>query len=166
MAIFICYLLDMDSTDTTPVQEHSYCRIDQTQHVPAQFKYDMGWQKRGSGRCYDSKSGVGTLIGNMSGKICAYGVRSKCCRTCDYHSARGSEIPDHMCYKNWGGSSKAMEPDVGAQLVKEVEKENIRVGTLIMDDDCTTMARIRKELSHEVEKWSDQNHTVKHLGNS
>ena len=23
------------------------------------FKYDMGWQKRGSNRIYDSKSGVG-----------------------------------------------------------------------------------------------------------
>ena len=33
------------------------------------FKYDMGWQKRGSGRSYDSKSG------NNTGKMCAFGVR-------------------------------------------------------------------------------------------
>ncbi|XP_053382773.1 uncharacterized protein LOC128549640 [Mercenaria mercenaria] len=126
----------------------------------------MGWQKRGSGRCYDSKSGVGTVIGNFTGKICAYGIRSKCCRKCDYHSVKGNGIPDHNCYRNWGGSSKAMEPDVGGELVKEIEKENIEVETIIMDDDCTTMSRIRKELSHNVVKWSDQNHTVKHLGKS
>ncbi|XP_053388946.1 uncharacterized protein LOC128551991 [Mercenaria mercenaria] len=35
-----------------------------------------------------------------------------------------------------------------------------------MDDDCTTLARVRQELTHDIEKWSDQNHTVKHLGNS
>ena len=59
-----------------------------------------------------------------------------------------------------------MEPDVGADLVNEIEKENIKVGVIIMDDDCTTMARIRQELSHKIVKWSDINHTVKHLGNS
>ncbi|KAL4229161.1 hypothetical protein ACF0H5_012199 [Mactra antiquata] len=46
------------------------------------MKYDMGWQKRGSGRAYDSKSGVGTLMGNNSGRICAYGVRMSDCRMC------------------------------------------------------------------------------------
>ena len=52
------------------------------------------------------------------------------------------------------------------ELVKEIDIHNIDVGTIIMDDDCTTMSRIRKELSHNVEKWTDQNHTVKPLGNS
>ena len=35
-----------------------------------------------------------------------------------------------------------------------------------MDDDTTTMARIRQELDHTVTKWSDINHTSKHLTNS
>jgi len=146
-------------------EEHSYARP-KKQRISGRFKYDMGWQRRGSGRCYDSKSGVGTMIGNNSGKICAYGVRSKCCRKCDYYHAIGKEVPHHICSRNWVGSSKAMEPYVGGELVKEIETHNIDVGTIIMNDDCTTMSRIRKELSHNVEKWSDQNHTVKHLGNS
>ena len=45
--------------------------------VNVEKKYDMGWQKRGSGQAYDSKSGVGTVIENRTGKICAYGIRSK-----------------------------------------------------------------------------------------
>ena len=59
-----------------------------------------------------------------------------------------------------------MEADVGGELVEEFEKENVNVSVMIMNDDCTTLARIRQELSHSVEKLSDQNHTVKHLGNS
>ena len=35
-----------------------------------------------------------------------------------------------------------------------------------IDDDATTMARIRKDINHNNSKWSDINHTCKHLGNS
>jgi len=126
----------------------------------------MGWQKRGSGRCYDSKSGVGTMIGNKTGKIVAYDVRSKDCRKCTYYTRKGQETPVHKCSKNWNGSSKAMEPDVGCSLVTEIESKNVQVGVMIMDDDATTMARIKTSVSHPIEKWSDLNHTKKHLGNS
>ena len=128
------------------------------------FKYDMGWQKRGSGRAYDSKSGVGTLIGNTSGKICAFGIRVSDCRTCSNFETE--KTPSHKCSKNWSGSAKAMESDVGVDLIKSVEKEGVRVKTLIMDDDTTTMAKVRRELDHTITKWSDVNHTSKHLTNS
>lgn len=59
-----------------------------------------------------------------------------------------------------------MEPDVGGELVKSIEKQGVDVGVIIMDDDTTTMARIRQELDHDIVKWSDINHTTKHLGNS
>ena len=35
-----------------------------------------------------------------------------------------------------------------------------------MDDDSATMARIRQEIPHHIEKWSDLNHTKKGLGKS
>ena len=59
--------------------------------------------------------------GIKTGKILNYEVRSKQCRQCDQH---GDECPhimgdnastakaDHDCGRNWGGSSKAMEPDM------------------------------------------------------
>ncbi|XP_062576921.1 uncharacterized protein LOC134267321 isoform X2 [Saccostrea cucullata] len=131
-----------------------------------EFKYDMGWQKRGSGRAYNSKSGVGTLIGNKSGKICGFGVRSKDCRKCSFHTNMGKTPPEHKCCKNWEGSSKAMESNVAVELVNKIEKENVEVSVLVMDDDCTTMARINEEIPHPVIKWSDISHTKKHLGNS
>ncbi|CAC5392745.1 unnamed protein product [Mytilus coruscus] len=45
-------------------------------------KYDMGWQKRGSGRKYDSKSGVGTLIGEQTGKVVEHDLCNK--KWCSY----------------------------------------------------------------------------------
>lgn len=124
----------------------------------------MGWQKRGSGRSYDSKSGVGTLIGNNTGKICAFGVRQSDCRICNrVVDGNKDNILPHNCTKNWSGSAKAMEPDVGIHLIKSVENQGVKVSTIIMDDDTTTMARIRQDLDHTVTKWSDVNHTTKHL---
>ncbi|KAL5012907.1 hypothetical protein ScPMuIL_011458 [Solemya velum] len=131
-----------------------------------EFKYDMGWQKRGSRRAYDSKPGVGTMIGNNTGQVCAYGVRVSDCRMCQVYGNKGEVPPDHTCRKNWNGSAKAMEPDVGGTLVKEIEGKGVDVGVIIMDDDTTTMARLRKDLSHSIVKWSDINHTAKHLTNS
>lgn len=151
----MCY---RQSTSTSPEE--------QPIKTACQFKYDMGWQKRGSGRAYDSKSGVGTLIGNRTGKICAYGVKNKDCRMCNFHINKGKVPPEHDCNRNWSGSSKAMEPSVAVDVIKEVESQNVEVSVLIMDDDATTMARIRDNISHPVQKWSDLNHTKKHLGNS
>lgn len=138
-----------------------------TTPVSGAFKYDMGWRKGGAGRSYDSKSGVGTMIGNLSGKIVGVGVRSKDCRKCSYHLQKGQVPPEHKCCKNWQGSSKAMEPDVAAELVQEIEQnENVEVRVLIMDDDTTTASKLRETLPHSFDKWSDTNHTKKHLGNS
>ena len=57
-------------------------------------------------------------------------------------------------------------PDVGGELVKTVEAQGVDVDVIIMDDDATTMARIRKDMNHNISKWSDINHTSKHFGNS
>ena len=139
---------------------------DTTSSETRTFKYDMGWQKRGAGRSYNSKSGVGTIIGNNTGKICGYGIRITDCRKCQYHENRGKKAPDHKCFKNWNGTSKGMEPDVGVEMVHRIEERGVQVETLIMDDDTTTMARIRKEINHKITKWSDINHTSKHLVSS
>ena len=131
-----------------------------------EFKYDMAWQKRGSGRCYDSKSGVGTIIGNKTGKVVACDIRSKDCRTCSYYNGRNMETPEHQCSKNWNGSSKAMEPDVGGCLVSDLESKGASVDVIRMDDDATTMAKIRRVVDHPVTKWSESNNSRKNLGTS
>ena len=56
-----------------------YSRNDVKENEPTtttyQFEYDMGWQKCGSGKAYDSKCGVRTLIGNRTGKLCGYAIK-------------------------------------------------------------------------------------------
>lgn len=45
--------------------------------------YDMGWNKRSSGRRYDSLSGHAFMVGCYSKKILLAGVKSKSCAKCD-----------------------------------------------------------------------------------
>ena len=96
---------------------HSYfSRVSDDRKANLCLQYDMGWQKRGSGRKYDSMSGVGTMIRHYTGKIINHGVRSKTCRTCTSWSNKNVGPPEHDCSKNFLGTSKAMKADVGATL--------------------------------------------------
>ena len=61
-------------------------------------------------------------------------------------------ILKHNCTNNWSGRAKAMESDVGVNLIKSVETQCVKVSTVIMDDDTTTMARIRQDIDHSVTK--------------
>ena len=45
--------------------------------------YDMGWQKRSSGRRYDSSSGHAFIIGARIKGIIGMVLYSKACRKCD-----------------------------------------------------------------------------------
>ena len=95
--------------------------------VSVSIKYDMGWQKRGSGRRYNSKSGVGCAIGHLIGKLLDLDLKSTDCRVCTYWERKGEAVPTHNYTRNWFGSSKAMEPDVGVTLVKNIEEKGCTV---------------------------------------
>jgi len=59
-----------------------------------------------------------------------------------------------------------MEPDIAIEIIaknKDFEKHNVKLGTLIGDDDSSTIAAVRRECSHPVAKWSDLNHATKKL---
>lgn len=75
-----------------------------------------------------------------------------------------SQQKKHDCQMNWAGSSKAMESNLAVEMVNSTKKDSFRIGTLIGDDDSTTMAMIRNQVDHHVEKWSDTNHAKKALG--
>jgi hypothetical protein len=44
--------------------------------------YDMAWQQKGSGHQYNSQSGHGTLIGNLTRKVIGLVIKSKICNQC------------------------------------------------------------------------------------
>ena len=55
--------------------------------------YDMGWNKRSTGRVYDSIYGHSFLIGCRSGKVISFGVRAKKCAKCSWYNKIGVTPP-------------------------------------------------------------------------
>ena len=126
------------------------------------YKFDTGWQKRGSGRSYNSKSGHSALF-NEKGGLVNYAVRITSCRTCSVAEKSSRPPPPHDCRKNWSGSAKAMEADMGAELVKKQIDRGKPVKAIVMDDDSTTYSKIQKEITPDIIEYSDLNHTTKNL---
>lgn len=127
----------------------------------------MCWQKRGSGRSYNSPSGIGSILGQHTGKVMGFKVCSTLCRICDTASTSRKEPNLHDCPRNWDKSAKAMEADTAARLLKILEETTgLQVDTLIMDDDASTISKVKQALGHDVEKWSDINHSTKSVSNA
>ena len=101
------------------------------------------------------------MIGEKTGKCIGYGVLSKFCYRCSI----GQDPSTHDCPKNFEGSSKAMESALAVKMLKALKEEGYTVKTLIMDDDTTTISRVRKEVDSYIEKKSDRNHVRKNISN-
>ena len=124
--------------------------------------FDAGWSTRGSGRQYNSDTGHGALIGSETGKCVAFGVKSRRCRKCETAEKNHQTVEAHDCYRNWTGSSKAMEPAMGVEMISELKEKGVRVKSLTMDNDSTTIAHVRA-LHGDIRKLSDKNHTKKSI---
>ncbi|XP_062601452.1 uncharacterized protein LOC134263157 [Saccostrea cucullata] len=130
------------------------------------LSYDAGWQKRGSGRNYSSLSGHGSMFGLETKKLVGFSVKNKTCRKCDIAFRKGEIASPHDCRKNWDGSSKAMEPAMAVDILNNIKEKGHQVRTIVMDDDATTIAKIRREVDESIHKSSDRNHTVKNFTNT
>nr|XP_022290026.1 uncharacterized protein LOC111101728 [Crassostrea virginica] len=124
---------------------------------------DAGWQKRGSGRSFDSLSGHCSMIGTQTGKVLDCEVRIKSCRICEHAKREKNQPKDHNCRQNWQGSSKSMEQDMVISMVKKKLEKGINISTVICDEDTTTMSRLRQNVSHSITKMSDKNHIKKNF---
>uniref|UniRef100_A0A8W8JFW7 Exonuclease domain-containing protein n=1 Tax=Magallana gigas TaxID=29159 RepID=A0A8W8JFW7_MAGGI len=86
---------------------------------------DGAWQKRGSGRSYDSLTGHCSMMGVETGKVIDYSVRSKTCKICENAERKNTPPAPHECTRNWTGSSKSMEPDMIVEMVgRTLQKGN------------------------------------------
>ena len=83
------------------------------------ISYDMGWQKRATGRIYDSLSGHGFFIGCLSKNVVNYGLLNKKCSTCIILNRHSSPFKEHNCLVNWEGSSSAIEAGLALNMVLE-----------------------------------------------
>ena len=107
--------------------------------------WDMGWQRRSSGRAYNSLSGIGFLLGGMTNLIMSLAVFSKLCVTCDVDVRLGRTKTPHWCPKNHYKSSRGMEALGGLQCVLDVYKQNdgAYICGICTDDDAPTCAILR-----------------------
>ena len=109
-------------------------------------------------------AGHTSMIGRNSKKVMGYAVCCKTCRVCDHASARKVPPRVHDFRKNWYGSAKAMEPSMVVEMIQKAN-EAVKIGTIIGDDDTTTIARVRAEVDESIKKCSDKNHVRKSLSN-
>ncbi|XP_069116956.1 uncharacterized protein [Argopecten irradians] len=105
------------------------------------------------------------MIGAKTGKIIGLQIRSKNCRICSKAKERCIPARVHSCRKNWSGSSKAMEGDMIVQITKDIESQKACIRTVVGNEDATTISKLHKEISPDIEKRSDSNHLRKILGN-
>ena len=106
------------------------------------------------------------MIGNQTGKLLDMKMRSSVCRICSRAKSRGDIPRVHRCRKNHTGSAKSMEPDMVVEMVQNAKDQGINIGTIVGDDDTTTIARVRSKVNPKIKKRSDKNHTKKLLGNT
>nr|CAI5866908.1 unnamed protein product [Callosobruchus analis] len=80
---------------------------------------DGTWGNRSYKKNYNSLSGAAAIIGYRTKKVLYLGVKNKYCVVCRQH--RGENVPDHTCYKNWTGSSSAMESAIISERFSKSE---------------------------------------------
>uniref|UniRef100_A0A1X7U2N7 Mutator-like transposase domain-containing protein n=1 Tax=Amphimedon queenslandica TaxID=400682 RepID=A0A1X7U2N7_AMPQE len=135
------------------------------QAIPAiKVIVDVGWSKRTHKHFYNAKRGVAVIFGHYTKKLLFLGVRNKFCSICAIHDNKNSDPPTHRCYKNWNGSSSAMETDIICEGFRMSETlYSIRYMFVIGDGDSSVMANIRSSVPYGifVTKIECANHAYK-----
>ena len=104
----------------------------------------MGWQKRSTGKIYDSLSGHAFTIGATTGKVIGFMVKSKSCSKCKTANRLGIEAEEHDCQINFEGSSGAMEAAVALELCIQLHDGDyeVFVEKIVSNDDSTMRAHL------------------------
>ena len=108
--------------------------------------FDMGWSKRSSSNIHDSISGHALKIDFLSDKILTTTVSSKICIAFSKAENIGEKSPDHICPKNYEGSSKVMEADAVLHLYKSMfynSNKQLTLKAIVADDDLVIRSLLR-----------------------
>lgn len=105
---------------------------------------DGGWSKRTHKHSYNAKSGVAVIIGNATKKLLFLGVRNKYCSICAVAANKNTTPQQHKCFKNWNGSSRAMETDMLLEGFRAAETmHGLRYMRMTGDGDSSVLANIQ-----------------------
>lgn len=116
---------------------------------------DGCWSK--AGPQHNAQSGCGAYRHQKdtggSGKIMSIMIRVTACRMCAWHLKKNPEATDeeleayaktHECAKNYNGSASSMEAHCIVAHLEYLYTKGIVMDFLVMDDDSTTAANLRK----------------------
>lgn len=146
-------------------KEHAVLHNQYHQGVPyISVVVDGGWSKRSHKHSYNAKSGVAVIFGLHTKKLLYLGVRNKYCSVCAVAEHKQQKSPEHTCYRNWSGSSCAMESDIISQGFRLSEvTHGVRYLKVVGDGDSSVLATIRQAVPYGifVEKIECANHAVK-----
>ena len=107
----------------------------------------MGWQKKPSGKIYDSSIWHAFITGGISKGIIGMVLYYNSCRKCDTAEKRGEEAEEHECPKNFEGSSKIMEASYILKMVEDAFYNRLFIIDGIVSDDDSTMRAVLKHPS-------------------
>ena len=113
---------------------------------------------------YNAKLGVGVIFGAITKKLLYVGVRNKYCCVCSIANRKGVQPGDHTCFKDWSGSSCAMEPDIITKKFQHSEEMHLlRYMQLIGDGDSSVIHSVAINVAYgrHVKKVECTNHAVK-----
>ena len=141
-------------------------RSDSFEGIPAiTVTVDGGWSKRSHKHSYNAKSGVAVIIGNATKKLLFLGVRNKYCSICAVAANKDTTPQQHNCFKNWNGSSRAMETDILLEGFRAAEAmHGLRYMRMTGDGDSSVLANIQANVpgwGMKVSKVECANHAVK-----
>lgn len=130
---------------------------------------DGVWNKR-SYRCnYSSLSGAAAVVGLYTQKVIYMNVRNKYCKICDINTTEdlAEDIPEHICNKDFSGSSTSMESSILVEAFKKSEADyGCRYKRLIADGDSSVFKKIvdsRPYKNLTIEKTECRNHLFRNF---
>ncbi|KAK5639970.1 hypothetical protein RI129_010781 [Pyrocoelia pectoralis] len=119
---------------------------------------DGGWAKRSYGHSYSSLSGVACIIGQKTRKLLYVGVKNKFCYMC------ATSTREHVCYKNFHGSSSSMEQAIIVDGFNLSEQDyGLHYKFVVGDGDSSVYTRIIERVSYgrSVIKLECANHATR-----
>ena len=145
-------------------KEHAIANGTTFEGIPACIVVDAGWSKRSHKHSYNANSGVGVIFGAHTKKLLFIGIRNKYCSTCSIAKHKNIPVPSHKCFRNWTGSSCAMESDIIVEGFKRSESmHGLRYMWMIGDGDSSVYLSVTMGVPYgrHIQKVECSNHAVK-----
>lgn len=130
---------------------------------------DACWSSRSYGNNFKALSGAAAIVGRKFGEVLYIGIKNKYCTVCARAEKKQISKPEHVCFKNYTGSSSGMEAEIICQgFEKSIETHNIMYGRMIADGDSSTYAKILASNpypNYTVQKIECRNHVMRNMCN-